>query len=293
MDRRVVELTGRRFAGRRISVSEVALIRRTAATFPALSRRELGHTVCEHLGWRTPNGGNRIQSALGLLERMDELGLVTLPAKDASKVRTSQRAIRWTEASAAPPQPIEIPLSGLMPLEAATVESASEIRLWNELVDRHHYLRYRRPMGPHLRYFILDAQARELGCVMFSYASVSLGVRDAWIGWPHGEYQAHLDRIIQNNRFLILPWVKVRNLASKALSMVLRRVADDWRARHGYRPALVETYVDPSRFTGACYRAANFRCLGRTAGGSGKGAKAVYVYPLAKDFRQALLGEAS
>ena len=287
----IVELKGLQYAGRQVSESELELVCRTVRTFSALSRRELGHTICEHLGWHTPNGDNRIQSALGLLEELEQQGMVTLPVKDASKIRTAQRAVVWTRASAAP-APIEAPLKDLMPLRAVLVESRASVRLWNELVDRHHYLGYRRPIGPHLRYFVVDAKSRRLGLLMFSYASVSVRCRDEWIGWPAEAYKAQLRRVVGNNRFLLLPWVRVRNLASKALSLSLRRLADDWQRRHGYRPVLVESYVDPSRFTGACYRAANFRCIGHTRG-RGKTAKAVYVYPLVKDFRQVLMAETS
>ena len=125
---------------------------------------------------------------------------------------------------------------------------------------------------------------------MFLYAARCLWCRDEWIGWQSVSHKRHLERLIQNNRFLLLPWVKVKNLASKALSMVLRQVAADWQARHGFRPVLVETYVDLTHFNTNCYRAANWRHFGQTQGRSGdKSPKGMYLYPLVKDFRTILL----
>ena len=134
-----------------------------------------------------------------------------------------------------------------------------------------------------------DGHGRKLGCLLFSQAVVSLPCRDAWIGWPEDGWKAQLERMVGNTRFLLFPWVDVRNLASKVLSMALRRLADDWEQQHGCRPVLVETFVDSSSFDGACYRAANWLDLGETRGGKGKAPKRVYVYPLAADFREVLL----
>ena len=127
------------------------------------------------------------------------------------------------------------------------VTEPHEVARWNELIDRHHYLGYRRPVGPHLRYAIVDRGGRWLGCLLFSYAARSLPCRDDFIGWDEAARRKRLDRVVGNPRFLILPWVRVGNLASKALSLATRRLADDWKARHGYRPVLVEA------LTSDCY----------------------------------------
>ena len=140
-----------------------------------------------------------------------------------------------------------------MPLALQVVSEKPEIREWNELVDRHHYLGYRRPIGLHLRYFIVDGQGRRLGALMFCYAVKSLPCRDEWIGWQDQKHKKHLDLVVSNNRFLILPWVQVKNLASKSLSMACRRLADDWCHQHAYRPVLIETFVDAQHFDASCY----------------------------------------
>ena len=260
--------------------------------FPALSGRELAHTVCEHLDWRTANGRNRIQSCIGLLQRMEDLQLLVLPEKDRSKIRAAQR--KPARGAASGPRPaIACGLRGLSPVSAEPVVEAEAVSAWNELVDRHHYLGCRRPVGPHIRYFVFDDSRRRLGGAMFCYAARRLSCRDEWIGWQDADYKASLERVVCNSRFLILPWVRAAHLASKALSLCARRIGGDWQARHGCRPPLLETCVDDSLFTATCCRAANRRRIGRTGPRSGKTRKSVYVHPLARNARRILREGAS
>ena len=169
------------------------------------------------------------------------------------------------------------------------MQNEDEVSEWNEFVDRWHYAGFRHPLGPRLRYFVEDRHGRKLGCLQFSQAVVSLpcrtrgsagrrrGGRRIWSGWW------------ATRGFCCFRGSRSENLASKVLSMAVRRLADDWEHQHGCRPVLVETFVDSSRFDGACYRAANWLDLGETRGGKGKAPKRVYVYPLAEDFREVLL----
>ena len=288
MDESIQTLKSTTFFGRRLTRRKIAEVQKVVRNFPALSRRELGHTICEHLGWRTPKGTDSIQSALGLLEALEEAGVVTLPKKDASRAPGRQQPLVWSARSEAP-APIHCSLDRLLPLQAVVVVEPSGIARWNELVDRHHYLGYRRPLGPHLRYALVDRDGRWLGCLLFQFAAQSLPCRDDLIGWDAAARRKRLNLVLGNSRLLILPWVRVDNLVSKALSLVLRRLADDWEARHGYRPVLVETFVDPERFSGACYRASNWTPLGATRGkGSARPPKQVFVRPLEKGFRSVL-----
>ena len=288
MDESIQDLKSTTFFGRRLTRRKIAEVQKIVRDFPALSRRELGHTICEHPGWRTPKGTDSIQSALGLLEALAEAGVVTLPKKDASRAPGRQQQPVWSERSEAP-APIHCALDRLLPLTAMVVEEPSGIALWNERVDRHHYLGYRRPLGPHLRYALVDRDGRWLGCLLFQFAAQSLPCRDDFIGWDAAARRKRLNLVLGNSRLLILPWVRVDNLVSKALSLVLRRLADDWEARHGYRPVLVETFVDPERFSGACYRASNWMPLGATRGkSSARLPKEVFVRPLEKGFRSVL-----
>ena len=289
MDEAIRKLKSTTFFGRRLTRRQVADVQRTVRDFPGLSRNELGHTICEQLNLHTPSGGNRVHTGRRLLERLEVLGILTLPDKDESKKRGAQKALAWT-AHAEPRVEIRDALEQMEPLELRVVTDKDEVAQWNALLDRHHYLGYRRPIGPHLRYAIADRHGRWLGGLLFSYAARSLPCRDRFIGWDEAARRKRLDRVIGNTRFLIFPWVRVGNLASRALSLAVRRLADDWKAHHGYHPVLVETFVDLSRFSGACYRAANWRFVGETKGkGSVRTPKGVFVHPLDKDFRAILM----
>ena len=288
------ELKSTTFSGRRFTRKQITSVQQTVKAFPALSRRELAHTVCEHLQWHTPNGKNKIQSCLGMLEDLEALGILSLPQKKTSMQRCSQKQIARTN-QAKEQASIDDKLSELTPISLQVATGKNDIALWNEYIDRYHYLGYKRPIGPHIRYFILDNQNRKLGCLMFSYASKMLACRDEWIGWQNNVYKKHLDLVVNNNRFLVFPWVKVKCLSSKTLSIAVRQLADDWHTRHGYRPVLLETFVDLKKFNATCYRAANWHYLGKTKARSAtknrdeKTAKGVYVYPLLKNAKSILI----
>ena len=279
MDPRIKKLKSTTFYGRRFKRAELSEIQQMVQNFPALSRHELAQTVCENLRWKTPKGANRFNAALRLLDTLEKFGVIELPDKVVHQSHAS-KPLAWTLASAAQAD-IQCDLHQLLPIRLEVVSDQSDIEVWNELVDRYHYLGYRRPMGPHLRYFIIDSQGRRLGCVMFSYATKRLPCRDAWIGagWVEKQHKRHLNLILNNNRFLVLPWVKVKNLASKVLSMASRQLPADWYQAHGWRPVLLETFVDTERYDASCYRAANWQLIGHTEG-RGKTRKEVLIYPL-------------
>ena len=218
VDDRIENLKSTTFGGKRFTRKQIACIQQTVIRFCALSRRELAQTICEHLHWHTPKGENRIQSCLSALEDLEELSIVSLPEKEASKKRGRQRKITWTSQTQEQAG-VDGDLNQLMPISLQVVTDKQGVERWNEYVDRYHYLGYKRPIGPHLRYFIVDKQGTELGCLMFSYAVKALACRDEWIGWQEKSHKKHLQLVVNNNRFLILPWVKVKCLASKVLSM--------------------------------------------------------------------------
>ncbi len=290
MDPRIENLQSTTFFGRRFTRRQIAQVQETVATFPALARKELAQTICEHLRWRTPAGKNSVAAALGLLEALDKEGILTLPPKREEKRHARRKPIART--SRTDPQPrIEADLRDLAPLRLQQAEGPEQAGLFNEYVDRHHYLGYRQPLGPHLRYFLLDRHERPLGCLLFSQATRSLACRDAWVGWREGEYKQHLQLAVGQPRFLLFPWVQVKNLASHALSLAVQQLPQDWHSRYGCRPVLIETFVDPERFGGVCYRAANWLRLGQTRGrpDEGRTRKDVYVYPLSQHCREILL----
>ena len=169
MDEAIRKLKSTTFFGRRLTRRQIADVQCTVRDFPKLSRY-LGHTICEHLNLHTPSGGNRVRTAQRLLERLEELGILTLPAKDESKQRGAQKALVWT-ARSAPRAVIREALARLAPLALRVITETDEVAEWNELLDRHHYLGYRRPFGLHLRYAIVDGHGRWLGCLLFAYAA--------------------------------------------------------------------------------------------------------------------------
>ena len=291
MDPLIKKLKSTTFCGRRFTRQQIADIQQTVATFPALSRKELAQTICEHLRWRTPGGSNRVAAALGLLEKLAQAGIVQLPPKRVESIRSGPRQPPPATRRSDPQPLIETGLRELLPLRLLPVEQGVDVQLFNEYIERHHYLGYRQPRGPHLRYFLLDRHGRRLGCLLFSQATHSLRCRDEWIGWQPEQYKKHLDLVLSQPRFLVFPWVRVKCLASKALSLALRQLPQDWQQRYRTKPVLVETFVDAQRFRGTCYRAANWQCIGQTRGraDAGRTRKDVYVYPLARDFRAILL----
>jgi hypothetical protein len=180
----------------------------------------------------------------------------------------------------------------------ALVEGKRESRRWRELVERYHYLGSRVPFGAHLRYWA-RSRDRELACLLWTSPAWKMQARDAWIGWSDEQRKRNLQWIVNNGRFLVLPWVRVKGLASKILALSARQMPHDWQTRYGYRPLLLETLVDTQRFRGTCYRAANWVHVGQTAGRGrmdrehkrhGQMVKDIYLYPLVRDARQSLCG---
>lgn len=291
MNNKIERLKTTTFGGRKFNKYQLIEIQKTTTIFAKLSRRELAHTICEQFEWRTPRGTDKIQTCLNALEAMESCGIISLPAKIERKSGL-QKEIIWTEASDEPIQ-IACSVKELMPISLQLVTESKDIALWNEFVDRYHYLGYRRPIGSYLRYYVIDRHGRKLGCLLFSFATKKLACRDEWIGWNDKHREKHLNLVINNNRFLIFPWIRVPHLASKVLAYAMQQVAEDWASQHGYKPVLVETFVDPSKYQGTCYKASNWQYIGQTSGNPTKNApdkekKKIYLYPLHPDVREIL-----
>ncbi len=280
-------------SGRDVNQEEIALIQETVAMFKGLSRQELAQTLCEHLNWRRASGTNRVDSCMKLMEKLEQQGVLKLPEKQSASPK-EQKKITFTERTE-PKSEITGSLSDVGQVTLKLVSDQSDKTLWNEFVKRYHYLGYYKPFGYHMRYFIETEQGK-LGCMLFSAGSKSIAMRDRWIGWTPNERLIRLSWVTNNSRFVIFPWVKVKNLASWALGQVARRIRQDWQEAWGYRPVLLETFVDPQYYLGTCYKAANWRYLGMTTGEGlarkGKSyttsPKMIFVQPLVKDFRSEL-----
>jgi hypothetical protein len=272
-------------------------MREMAWDYAGLGITEIARTVCELLDWKRPNGRLKDQECRHLLERLRDQGWLTLPPVRSTGPR-GPRHIQLSEASA-PQASWEGSAGEFEPLELRVVESRSESQLWTELIERYHYLAYRVPMGANLRYLVRSERSREqvLACLLWSSPAWKMAPRDQWIGWTPEQRARNLQWVVNNSRFLILPWVRVRGLASKILGQCARQLPGDWELRYGYRPLLLETLVDARRFRGTCYRAANWIPIGQTQGrgrmdckhrAQGLAPKNIYLYPLCRNVRQQL-----
>ena len=282
-----------KLCGRPLSAADVETIRREIRLADPPIRSEIARRVCRELQWSNALGEPKLMSARVGLLRLHRAGIIELPAP--TKGNGNGRPLRAQPQQWPPERPLGGSAGVLSALRLTPVRDKAASRLWNGLIDRYHYLGYTPLPGAQLRYLIESDQGL-LGALGFGAAAWKVGSRDRWIGWDRAGREAYLGRVLNNARFLLLPWVRVKNLASKVLALSAVQVADDFAARYGERPVLLETFVEIPRFSGTCYRAANWRYLGETQG-RGKcdvahraalARKAVYVYPLVADFRQAL-----
>jgi len=288
-----------RFCGQIVKNQQLYEIIEIIETFPKLSRTELANTVCELFSWKRPTGKLKSVECRQFLERLDKKGTIRLPV--SRKQYANKGAVKVQQTGKADIQStISVKLKELSPILLARVDSRKQRQLWYEYVDRYHYLGYQLPFGAQLRYFIKAGATNDiLGCFQFSSPAWKMAPRDRWIGWTDEQRKFNLQKIINNSRFLIFPWVKVKNLASSVLSLAVKTVPDDWQRCYGYRPVLMETLVDRKRFKGTCYKAANWIHMGKTTGRGrmdrankqqGTSVKEIFVYPLTSRFRQELAG---
>ncbi|MHB1765978.1 MAG: Druantia anti-phage system protein DruA [Gammaproteobacteria bacterium] len=253
--------------------------------------------MCELLDWHRPNGQPKTIECRALLERMQEAGLIGLAPLRPGR----PQGARTTVPVSPDPElaPLDVPLATLQPIRLQRVATPGERTLWRTLIERHHDLGHRVPFGAHVRYLIQTTAPASvvLGCLQFSSPAWRLRGRDQWIGWDDATRARCLQQIICNSRFLILPPVRVKNLASHVMALALRTVITDWTAAYGVRPLLAETLVDPARFTGHCYRAANWIDVGLTTGRGredrqhlrhGASPKRIWLYPLVPNARHRL-----
>ena len=284
------------YRGTTYSESDLEDIRALIAANPEKSRYLLSRELCRLWNWTQANGIPKDMICRGLLVKLHREGLITLPPQ--------KRALTWLSNKRTPATvvvddaPLSSPLSSMTPLSLRMVRRTPGERLYQSLIRQYHYLGYARPVGEHLEY-IAFFQERPVACLGWMSAPRHIGMRDRYLGWNKEERIANLHKVALNTRFLILPWVSVPYLASHLLGHMTRMLPSDWERIYGHGLVWLETFVDPDRgFTGACYKAANWKYLGLTTG-RGKGdqtgkpnrsLKYVFGYPLKRDFRKALYG---
>lgn len=284
-----------RYRGQSIDGEQVAFIRQFIAAHPASSRWKLSRQLCEALGWKQANGALRDVVCRGLLLMLERAGQIELPPVRC-QIRGQRRNARLRpEPRLIDTTPIQAPLGELQPVELQQVRRTADEDLFNSLMEHHHYLGYEQPVGEHLKYLVWG-QGRPVACVAWSSAPRHLGARDRFIGWSPQARKRNIHLIAYNTRYLILPWVKVPHLASHILGRMAAVLSADWERIYAHPIYLLETFVDPSRFQGTCYRAANWTLVGCTTGRGkddqthrpNRSIKQVLALPLSRQFRRLL-----
>ena len=285
-----------KYRGRVVTEHEVAEIRRLIADQPTLSRRALSQELCRMWNWVQPNGAPRDMVCRGLMLALHRAGHIQLPpvrchAHNPLAQRRRPRRIELT------PTPVRDRLSVVTPLCFQQVRRTADEPLFNSLIDQYHYLGYTQPVGQHLKYLVRSRHGHVLAALAWSSAPRHLGPRDRFIGWSPAVRRRNIHLIAYNLRYLILPWIEVPHLASHILGRMARHVPRDWQRLYGHPVYYLETFVDPTRFRGTCYRAANWTYLGLTTGRGkddqtgrpNRSLKQILGYGLGRDFRRALL----
>jgi len=287
----------RLLSGREFNRKDFTLIKDTIRLCPHLSRKELAKVISENLSWYQSNGEPKHRACMKVLEKLEALGHIELPPLRYSPLKGVSQKVKITgQSDAGSLLTGRIDEYGSVLIEP--VEGEAAMRLWGEYIERYHYLGYKRAFGNQQRYFVRLDDGTLVGCLLYSAPAWAVACRDEWIGWDRLQRTRGLHLIINMSRFLIFPWVKVTNLASRMLSLSVKQLSGDWLRRHAYRPVLIESFVDCARYRGICYRAANWQSIGLTKGRGRmdrwhKGLstiKEVFVYPLSGSFREQLKG---
>lgn len=284
-----------KYRGRTITAEDAAFIRQLIADNPGLSRWKLSKRLCEAWNWVQPNGVLRDMICRSLMLELDRAGLINLPPRKrtilnplANRRKPSKIQIDQT--------PFKTTVKEITPLEIRQVRRTQSEKLFNSLIEQYHYLGYTQPVGEHLKYMVWGG-GRPIACFSWSSAPRHIGVRDRFIGWDKQLRQQNLHLMAYNSRYLLLPWVHVRHLASHLLGKITRRISTDWQQMYNHGVYYLETFVDTERgFEGTCYKAANWIYLGKTTGRGkndqtnkqNRSLKAVWGYPLHRKFRQFL-----
>ena len=284
--------------GRQITGKDIVFINGLIASHPEASRRQLSKKLCEAWNWVQPNGQSRDMVCRGMMLELHRTGHILLPEKRCTPnnpLAGKRARPGWIEVDQSP---MIGSLKSLGAIEIRQVRATPQEPLYNSLIEHHHYLGFAHPVGEQLKYVVF-AQERPVACFAFSSAPRHIGCRDRFIGWNPEQRTSNLHLLAYNTRFLILPWVQIRFLASHLLARMAKRIAADWQDSYGHPLYLLTTFIDTERFAGSCYRAANWIYLGATTGRGkndqtnkvNRSIKAVFCYPLEKDFRTRLCSD--
>jgi len=255
---------------------------------PGLNRSGLSKYLCEIWDWRSPSGQLKDMSCRDMLRALDKAGRIVLPPPAMRNTHANER--RTIQHLRHDTTPVECKLKDLLPLSVVTVDK-SDLAEFRSLIDQYHYLGFDRTVGENMKYIVKSRDGVVLACLLFGSAAWSCKDRDNYIGWNTQQRTQNLPLLTNNTRFLILPWIRSKYLASHILSLIVKRISDDWKHKYGHPLLMIETFVEVRRFKGSCYRAANWIRVGHTAGRgrddrystAALPIKDIYLYPLAKD----------
>ena len=277
-----------------ITDKRIAEINDIIAANPRFTRTQLSKAICELWDWRSLNGIKDI-SCRDMLRALDKKGIIKLPPPKSAPCVGKRCGVIHLDHDMTP---MECSLSELLPLKVRLPQCKDEIAEFKSYIDQFHYLKFDRTVGENMKYVVYSRDDTVVACLLFGSAAWSCRDRDLHIGWDRQRRKESLYLMTNNTRFWVPQWVRVPNLASHALSLVMRRLPGDWQARYGHNLLAVETFVDISRFHGGCYKAANWLCVGRTTGRGRDGGhhnailseKDIYLFPLCKNYREKLRG---
>jgi hypothetical protein len=283
-----------KYQGRVATTQDIEFIKKLIAKNPNDSRRTLSKKLCRAWNWVQPNGALRDMVCRGFLLCLESAGYIKLPPRKFTPNNPLANRKKPPKADI-DQRPIFTTLSKIQPLEIRQVRNTPYEKLFNSLIAQEHYLGYCHPVGEHLKYIVFTEE-RPIACLAWSSSPRHIGCRDKFIGWSADIRKKKLHLIVYNSRYLILPWIKVSYLASHLLSRIAKVLQVDWESVYNHPIYFLETFVDTERFKGTCYRAANWIYLGKTTGRGkndqtnkpNRSIKAVYGYPLSKDFRKVL-----
>jgi hypothetical protein len=283
------------YRGRLVTDADVAFINRLIAEHPELSRRALSKKLCEAWNWVQPNGHPRDMVCRGLMLALHRAGHIKLPDQRQTPANPLAKRSRPPIVTDIDRAPLCDCLKAIGPLTLCQVRRTGEEPLFNSLIEQHHYLGYTQPVGEQLKYLVY-AQDRIVAALAWSSAAHGLSCRDRFIGWSVQAKRKNRHLLAYNSRFLVPPWVQVPHLASHVLGRMARQLPEDWQRIYGHPVCFLETFVDPARHQGTCYRAANWVVLGKTFGRGhrcltkrpNRSLKLVLGYPLVKRFRERL-----
>jgi len=281
--------------GRKTTEYDIQLVQKLLKSNPDWSRTRLSQELCRQWNWRNPKGQLKDMACRSFLLKLEQRGYITLPA---SRIRGGIPKNPVTDVPHRT-DPIHGELKSIAPVTIEPVDN-SHLKLFHCLLSRYHYLGFRGTVGQNMKYMVFDKLGNPLACLLFGSAAWKSAPRDRFIGWSHSAREANINLLTNNTRFLILPWVRVPHLASHILGQVTRRLNRDWVEKYGHPVYLLETFVEKERFSGTCYRAANWICVGQTKGRSRNDrdfklkvpVKDIYLYPLVSNFREVLGREA-